>query len=139
MTWRGGVPGSRSAAQPVMRRRSTSGRPRSIGMSKIHDSSLGSGRLAATRPVTSTPTAMSSAHSTASYGWPRMGRVIYDISEGRGPELRGWGRYVRCLADALGDAVVPVHARLAPGLPEIAWEQIALPRALRRRGAALVH
>jgi glycosyltransferase involved in cell wall biosynthesis len=68
-----------------------------------------------------------------------MGGVLYDISEGRGPQLRGWGRYVRQLAEALGDAVVPVAGRLAPGIPELAWEQVGLPRVLRRRRAALVH
>ena len=68
-----------------------------------------------------------------------MGPVIYDISEGRGGELRGWGRYVRCLAEALGDAIVPVHARDGARLPEIVWEQVGLPRVLRRHDAALVH
>ena len=39
--------------QPVILRSSSSGRPRSLGTSKIHDSSLGSARRV-TRPVTST-------------------------------------------------------------------------------------
>ena len=41
------------------------------------------------------------------------------------------------LAQALGDDVECVAGRVQG--PEILWEQVGLPRALRRRGAALVH
>ncbi|HEV2812299.1 MAG TPA: glycosyltransferase family 1 protein [Solirubrobacteraceae bacterium] len=50
---------------------------------------------------------------------------------------RGWSRYVRELAAALGDAVTPVGARTIG--PEVLWEQVGLPRVLRRRRASLVH
>jgi hypothetical protein len=66
-----------------------------------------------------------------------MGTVVLDVSEAQGPRLRGWSRYVACLARALGDAVVPVAGRLRG--PELLWEQAGLPRALARRGASLVH
>jgi len=68
-----------------------------------------------------------------------MPTVVYDATEAGGPHPRGWGRYVGLLARALGDEVVAVRGRLAPGVPEVAWEQAGLPRALRRRGASLVH
>ncbi|HEX8123218.1 MAG TPA: glycosyltransferase family 1 protein [Solirubrobacteraceae bacterium] len=63
--------------------------------------------------------------------------VVLDVTEGMGTHLRGWSRYVRELAVALGDAVTPVVGRVAG--PELLWEQVGLPRALRRRGASLVH
>ncbi|HEX8085970.1 MAG TPA: glycosyltransferase family 1 protein [Solirubrobacteraceae bacterium] len=63
--------------------------------------------------------------------------IVLDVTEGTGDRLRGWSRYVRELAIALGDAVTPV-ARRGAG-PEVLWEQVGLPRALRRRGASLVH
>ncbi len=66
-----------------------------------------------------------------------MATVVFDASEARGRALRGWGRYVRELAVALGDAVVPVAGTVYG--PEVLWEQVGLPRALRRRRAALVH
>ena len=66
-----------------------------------------------------------------------MNGVVLDVSEGVGGTLRGWGRYVAMLAQALGDDVTCVAGRLRG--PEILWEQVGLPRALRRRGAALVH
>jgi len=66
-----------------------------------------------------------------------MNRAVLDVSEGVGGPLRGWGRYVAMLARALGDAVTPVAGRVRG--PELLWEQVGLPRALRRRGAGLVH
>ena len=63
--------------------------------------------------------------------------VVLDVSEATGDRLRGWSRYVRQLAIALGDAVTPVAGRVRG--PEVLWEQAGLPRALRRRGADLVH
>jgi glycosyltransferase involved in cell wall biosynthesis len=66
-----------------------------------------------------------------------MNGVVLDVSEGVGPQLRGWGRYVARLAEALGDNVTCVAGRVRG--PEILWEQVGLPRALWRRGAPLVH
>jgi alpha-1,3-rhamnosyl/mannosyltransferase len=65
-----------------------------------------------------------------------MPSVVLDASEARADHPRGWGRYVRELAAHL-DGVVAVAGRLRG--PEILWEQVGLVRALRRRGAALVH
>ena len=62
--------------------------------------------------------------------------VVLDVTEARDARPRGWSRYVRHLAAALGDAVTPLAGRAAA---EVLWEQAGLPRALRRRGAALVH
>ena len=64
--------------------------------------------------------------------------IVLDLSEGLDPRPRGWSRYVVALARALGDAVVPLGPG-RPALPEVVWQQVGLPRALRRRGAALVH
>jgi glycosyltransferase involved in cell wall biosynthesis len=66
-----------------------------------------------------------------------MGTVVLDVTEARGPRLRGWSRYIDRLAAALGDAVIPVAAR--GRVPEVLWEQVGLPRVLERRGADLVH
>ena len=68
-----------------------------------------------------------------------MPTVVFDATEGAGARPRGWGRYVALLARALGDDVVAVTGRVAAGVPELVWEQAGLPRALRRRGADLVH
>ncbi|HEX8204533.1 MAG TPA: glycosyltransferase family 1 protein [Solirubrobacteraceae bacterium] len=62
--------------------------------------------------------------------------VVLDVTEALGERPRGWSRYVRELAAALGDAVTPIAGR---GVPEVVWEQAGLPRALRRRRARLVH
>jgi glycosyltransferase involved in cell wall biosynthesis len=66
-----------------------------------------------------------------------MATVMIDVSEARGPQLRGWSRYAACLSAALGDAVTPVAGRSIG--PEVLWEQVGLPRVLARRGAGLVH
>jgi glycosyltransferase involved in cell wall biosynthesis len=62
--------------------------------------------------------------------------VVLDVTEARQARPRGWSRYVRELAAALGDAVTPLAGR---AVAEVLWEQAGLPRALRRRGARLVH
>jgi glycosyltransferase involved in cell wall biosynthesis len=62
--------------------------------------------------------------------------IVLDVTEAQDARPRGWSRYVRELAAALGDAVTPVAGH---GVPEVVWEQAGLPRALRRRGASLVH
>jgi glycosyltransferase involved in cell wall biosynthesis len=69
--------------------------------------------------------------------------VTVDARDGFSSELRGWGRYARCLVDALR-AAPPEGFRLevlqAGGAgPEIVFEQVKLPLALRRSGAAVVH
>jgi glycosyltransferase involved in cell wall biosynthesis len=68
--------------------------------------------------------------------------VALDTSEASGPALRGWGRYVRELSRALL-AAGEFDYRMLDGSgargPEIVWEQLGLPRQLRRAGARLVH
>jgi glycosyltransferase involved in cell wall biosynthesis len=72
--------------------------------------------------------------------------VVIDARDGFAPQLRGWGRYARCLADAL---VALPQAELDPltldvvkaggAGPEVVFEQLKLPLLLRRRRAAVVH
>jgi glycosyltransferase involved in cell wall biosynthesis len=69
--------------------------------------------------------------------------VTVDARDGFGPELRGWGRYARCLVDALR-ASPPDGFQLevlkdGGAGPEVVFEQLKLPVSLRRSGAALVH
>ena len=66
-----------------------------------------------------------------------------DARDAFAPELRGWGRYTRCLVDALRALGPPgfellVLERGGPG-PEVWFEQVRLPAVLRRAGAALIH
>lgn len=79
-----------------------------------------------------------------------MGAIVIDARDAAEPQLRGWGRYARELASALAAQasselpIVAVTGRRAAGLlgpvrPEVAFEQLWLRAALRRRGAALVH
>jgi glycosyltransferase involved in cell wall biosynthesis len=69
--------------------------------------------------------------------------VAIDARDGFAPELRGWGRYTRCLVEALR-ALSPsgiellVLERGGRG-PEMWFEQVRLPWALRSSGAALIH
>ena len=72
-----------------------------------------------------------------------MPTVAIDARDASGTELRGWGRYVRELVDALRGLPEPrpewlILDRGGPG-PELLWEQLALPLLLRRSGADLVH
>jgi glycosyltransferase involved in cell wall biosynthesis len=72
-----------------------------------------------------------------------MAVVAFDARDAYDPRLRGWGRYARDLAAALaradrGGLDLHVIERGTPG-PELLFEQIALPRLLRRIGAAAVH
>ena len=73
-----------------------------------------------------------------------MATVAVDTRDATGPALRGWGRYTARLVEALratgdGDGL---HYEFitgdAPG-PELVWEQLALPRKLRRLGVDAVH
>jgi len=67
--------------------------------------------------------------------------VALDARDAFAPRLRGWGRYahelVRAL-EALGGLDYLVLREGGSG-PELWWEQVTLPRALRRDGADLVH
>jgi glycosyltransferase involved in cell wall biosynthesis len=68
-------------------------------------------------------------------------RVVFDARDAVAPEPRGWGRYVRELLRALQRRddldILPLTTGW-PG-PEVGWEQVALPRILRRERAGLVH
>ena len=72
--------------------------------------------------------------------------AVIDARDGYAPQLRGWGRYARCLsealmglsADELGGLDLTVIADGGWG-PEVMFEQLKLPVLLRRRRAALVH
>jgi glycosyltransferase involved in cell wall biosynthesis len=68
-------------------------------------------------------------------------RVVFDARDAVTPELRGWGRYTRELLGALrrrDDLDILPLTKGWPG-PELGWEQIGLPRILRREHAGLVH
>jgi glycosyltransferase involved in cell wall biosynthesis len=67
--------------------------------------------------------------------------VAIDARDAFDPQLRGWGRYVRELVDALPerpDLEYHVIERGGRG-PELLFEQIELPLRLRRQQADLVH
>lgn len=69
--------------------------------------------------------------------------VAIDARDAAATELRGWGRYelelVRALRASAGpDLDLHVLERGGPG-PELLFEQVKLPWALRRSGAAAVH
>jgi glycosyltransferase involved in cell wall biosynthesis len=73
-----------------------------------------------------------------------MPTVAVDTRDASGPALRGWGRYTARLAHALRERArhddldyAFVEGTIAG--PELLWEQIALPRELRRIGADVVH
>ena len=70
-----------------------------------------------------------------------MPRVVFDARDAAAAELRGWGRYARDLLAALqrrDDVEILALERGGRG-PELLWEQLTLPRILRREGAGLVH
>lgn len=69
--------------------------------------------------------------------------VAFDARDAYAPELRGWGRYSRRLLEALQerghrDLDLRVFANGGSG-PEVLFELVKLPVALRRQGAAVVH
>jgi glycosyltransferase involved in cell wall biosynthesis len=67
--------------------------------------------------------------------------VAFDARDAFAPQPRGWGRYARELLRALqatGAVELDVLRDGGRG-PELWWEQVMLPRALRRSGADLVH
>jgi glycosyltransferase involved in cell wall biosynthesis len=69
--------------------------------------------------------------------------VTIDARDGYEPQLRGWGRYARCLVEAL--QADPPHGLRIDAVsagghgPEVMFEQLRLPLLLRRRRAAVVH
>jgi glycosyltransferase involved in cell wall biosynthesis len=72
-----------------------------------------------------------------------MQAIVIDARDAAAAEIRGWGRYARELVAALragaaGGLEIDAVTRGGPG-PEVAFEQLWLPLALRRRRAALVH
>ena len=72
-----------------------------------------------------------------------MALIAFDARDALVPMPHGSGIYVRSLLDALQHSPPAGHElwaleRGGPG-PEVWWEQVALPRRLRARGAALVH
>lgn len=69
--------------------------------------------------------------------------MIVDARDAAAPDARGWGRYARELFAALErtrpDGIEIVRLEAGGAGPEVLWEQISLPRILRRRSADLVH
>ncbi len=69
--------------------------------------------------------------------------VAIDARDGYGPQPRGWGRYARCLVEglrALGPDGFALSVLESGGAgPEVLFEQLKLPLALRRSRAAVVH
>ena len=73
-----------------------------------------------------------------------MPTVAIDASDAAGSSLTGWGRYARELVRALPAAAGRDGLRFRTLQrdghgPELVWEQVRLPRILRREGAAAVH
>lgn len=75
-----------------------------------------------------------------------MALAVIDARDGFAPQLRGWGRYARRLADALtalpAEELGPLRLEVIRNGgwgPEVLFEQLKLPLLLRRRRAALVH
>jgi glycosyltransferase involved in cell wall biosynthesis len=63
--------------------------------------------------------------------------IVVDARDAFLEPIRGWGRYVR---ELVAHMPLPVEALSSGGRgPEVLFEQVALPRILRRRRAALVH
>lgn len=67
--------------------------------------------------------------------------VAIDARDAYEPQLRGWGRYVRELVDALPERPELEYHVIAQGGrgPELLFEQLELPIRLRREQADLVH
>ena len=61
-----------------------------------------------------------------------------DARDGYAAPLRGWGRYARELAERLPKDLVTVYRDALPG-PQVLAEQVALPFAMWRSGAKVVH
>ena len=73
-----------------------------------------------------------------------MPTVAIDARDAYLPQPRGFGRYTRELVAALERHAPPAGIQLrvltvGGRAPEIVWEQLSLPRLLRREGAAAIH
>lgn len=69
-----------------------------------------------------------------------MSKVVIDARDGFREPLRGWGRYARELVDHLDEPDLDVRPLTdGGGSLEVLFEQVQLPRLLRREGADLVH
>jgi glycosyltransferase involved in cell wall biosynthesis len=71
-----------------------------------------------------------------------MPLVAIDARDAYDPQLRGWGRYVRELVDALPERPGIEYRIIKQGSgrgPELLFEQVELPRLLRREAADLIH
>jgi glycosyltransferase involved in cell wall biosynthesis len=70
-----------------------------------------------------------------------MSTVAIDARDARASQLRGWGRYTLELVRALRRRAEVELLELDEGGrgPELAWEQLVLPRILARERAGLVH
>src|SRR6476620_9997376 len=68
-----------------------------------------------------------------------MSTVAIDARDAFIEPLRGWGRYARELVGHLPPDLDTRVFEHNPAGPELWFEQVTLPRALRREGAALVH
>jgi glycosyltransferase involved in cell wall biosynthesis len=68
-----------------------------------------------------------------------MPKVAIDTRDAHAQPLRGWGRYVRELVAHLPTDLDVHEYRTGGRGPEVLWEQLELPRLLRRDRAALVH
>ena len=72
---------------------------------------------------------------------PQVPIVVIDARDAYDPQLRGWGRYVRELVDALpARPELQYHVIKHGGRgPELLFEQFELPVLLRREQADLIH
>jgi glycosyltransferase involved in cell wall biosynthesis len=72
-----------------------------------------------------------------------MATVAIDVHEARAEPLRGWNRYVVELVGALQEGTDGALDFLllegSHSVPELVWEQVGLPRRLRRERPAVVH
>src|SRR3954451_22551623 len=124
-------PRSTRATHPVMRLRSSPGRARSTGMSKMCDSEgqrLGAPCRTTIGGTVATPTLVRP-----------MSTVALDARDAHAAPLRGWGRYTRCLLAGLRSIGAP--GREIDGRwprPEAPGGQLAPPwHALGGRDAAV--
>ncbi|MBA2506956.1 MAG: glycosyltransferase family 4 protein [Thermoleophilaceae bacterium] len=67
--------------------------------------------------------------------------VAIDARDAHASEIRGWGRYTRELVGALAKRDDPwlLDFLDGGGRIEVLWEQVTLPRRLKRDGAGLIH
>src|SRR3954470_23350969 len=68
-----------------------------------------------------------------------MLKVSFDARDAYAAPLRGWGRYAREILEHLPADVRVVAKRDGGPGPEVLWEQVGWPRALRRGRPDLAH